>query len=149
MRTLASELRPFAAKTVSVPRVYADANSPAGVVESMRRVLGWDVLFVIEDPALRRAADREHFSRALDLGRTLITLDRDFCDDRAFPPALSPGVIVCSAPDAPALLRMLRHAERTWLGVPAGDLPLKGRKVCLTMDMVAAGEPRTEKLRRE
>ena len=36
---------------------------------------------------LRRAPDASTISRALELGRTLITLDRDFCDDRRFPPA--------------------------------------------------------------
>ena len=62
-------------------------ESPAPASSSaMRHELGWDVLFVLEEPELRRASDRDHFGRALELGRTLITLDHDFFDDRRFPP---------------------------------------------------------------
>src|SRR6476659_8448478 len=99
MGTLASELRPIAAEIAAAPRVYVDANVPIGLVALMRQALGWDVLFVLEHPDLRRAADREHFRLALEFGRTLITLDQDFVDDRRFPPANSPGVVICSAPD--------------------------------------------------
>jgi hypothetical protein len=138
MGTLATELRPVAAELAAAPRVYADANLPSGVVTAMRQELGWDVLFVLEEPDWRRASDREHYGRALDLGRTLITLDQDFDDDRRFPPALSPGVLICSAPDESGLLRILRHVDRAILR-PAGMavLPLRGRKVQLTMDVLA------------
>jgi hypothetical protein len=133
MGTLATALRPFV--DARAPRVYVDANMPRRLVEAMRHEFGWDVLFVLEEPTLRRASDREHFSRALDLGRTLVTLDRDFCDDKAFPPELSPGLIICSAPDETWLLRMLRHAHRTWFhDAQDVDMPLKGRKVVLTME---------------
>ncbi len=84
----------------------------------MRRALRWDVLFVLEHDDLRRASDRDHFRRALDLGRTLITLDHDFFDNRRFPPALSPGVIVCASADERALVRMLDHVDRAWLRRP-------------------------------
>ena len=43
MGTLASALRPIAADLVDAPRVYIDANMPAGVVSAMRRELHWDV----------------------------------------------------------------------------------------------------------
>jgi hypothetical protein len=100
--SLASELRPIAAALSAAPRVYVDANVPWGVVLFMRQELAWDVLFVLEDPQIRRAPDRDHYRRALDLGRTLITLDHDFFDDRRFPPSASPGVVVCSAPNEQA-----------------------------------------------
>jgi hypothetical protein len=130
MGTLASALRPIAQDLADAPRVYVDANMPAGVVDAMRRELRWDVLFVMEHDDLRRAPDAEHFRRALDFGRTLITLDRDFFDDRRFPPALSPGVVVCSAPDESGLIRMLRRFDRDTLRAEdAGALPLRGRKV--------------------
>ena len=131
MGTLASELRPIAAELAGAPRVYVDANLPFGVVGFMRQALGWDVLFVLEDPAIRRAADRDHFRRALDLGRTLITLDRDFLDDARFPAAASPGVVVCSAPDEEALKRLLKELDETVLrpGGVAPELPLRGRKL--------------------
>ena len=53
----------------------------------MRETLHWDVLFVIEHDDLRRAPDRRHFVLARQLGRTLVTLDRDYLDDRCYPPA--------------------------------------------------------------
>ena len=130
MGTLASELRPIAAEIARAPRVYVDANMPAGVVTAMRTRLHWDVLFVLEHDDLRRAPDTEHYRRARDLGRTLITLDHDFFDDRRFPPAASPGVIICSAPDEPALFRLLADADRTVFRVPDAEAtPLLGRKI--------------------
>jgi hypothetical protein len=132
MGTLASALNPIAADLASAPRVYVDANVPVGLVTFMRRALGWDVLFVLEDPALRRAPDRDHFTHALDYGRTLITLDTDFLDARRFPPAASPGVVVLSAPDDRAFRRLLARVDRDWLhAAPAGVLPLRGRTVKL------------------
>jgi hypothetical protein len=128
--TLASELRSIAAGLAAAPRIYADANLPVGVVGTMRRELQWDVLFVLEDDALRRAPDREHYRRARELGRTLITLDRDFFDDGAFPVAESPGVVVLSAPDEPGLVRLLHQLDRDVLrAADAGDTPLAGRKI--------------------
>jgi hypothetical protein len=138
MGSLASALRPFAADHDAAPRVYVDANLPVGVVEFMRHDLHWDVLFVLEHDDLRRASDRIHFHRAHDLGRTLITLDRDFFDDRAFPADLSPGVIVCAAPDERNLVRLLRYVDRALLRTSgaAVDLPLRGRKIALTPDVL-------------
>ena len=138
MGTLASELRPLVAGENAAPRIYADANLPWGAIVLMRRELGWDVLFVIEHDELRRAPDREHFIRARELGRTLITLDRDFGDSQRFPPALSPGVVICSAPDEAALGRLLRHVDRTIVRAPgASDPPLAGRTLALTVDVLS------------
>jgi len=132
MGTLASALRPIAGELAETPRVYVDANMPAGVVDAMRRELRWDVLFVLEHDDLRRASDREHFQRALDFGRTLITLDRDFANGARFPPDIGPGVIVCWAPDEAALLRLMRRVDRELLRVPdAGAMPLRGRTIHL------------------
>ena len=137
MGTLASELQGIARELVASPRVYVDANMPAGLVSSMRHDLGWDVLFVLEEDAFRRADDSFHFHRAFDLGRTLITLDHDFLDDRRFPPELTGGVIVCSAPDERILWRMLAHIDRTIFRAPdAIDSPLRGRKLLLTPEML-------------
>ena len=133
MRTLASELRPIVAELTDAPRIYADANLPLGAVTAMRHDLGWDVLFVLEHDDLRRAADTEHFRRALDLGRTLITLDHDFFDDRRFPPTESPGVVVCSAPDEAGLVRLLQYLDQHVLrNSTSTDLPLRGRKLEIT-----------------
>jgi Domain of unknown function (DUF5615) len=134
MRSLASELVPHASRSAG-PRVYADANIPSGVVAYMRSRLQWDVLFVIEHDDLRRARDIEHYRLARQLGRTLVTLDRDYEDDRAFPPDEGAGVIVFSAPDERWLCRLLRRADREVFraeGAPA--LPLAGRKVRWDVD---------------
>src|SRR4029079_2557370 len=145
MGSLASELRSFAAELSGLPRVYVGANLPRGVVAFMRQTLHWDVLFVLEEPELRRAPDKDHFRRALDFGRTLITLDHDFFDDRKFPPELSPGVVICTAPDESALKRLLRHLDQTLLrseGTPA--LPLRGQVIELTVNALTAEELRSE-----
>ena len=129
MGTLASELSPHVVKS-SEPRVYADANIPFGAVAYMRSRLRWDVLFVIEHEELRRARDTEHFRLARQLGRTLVTLDHDYEDDRRFPPAEGAGVIVFSAPDEQRLRRLLRRADReVFRANGAAPLPLEGRKM--------------------
>ena len=112
MGTLASELAPHAERLTPQPRVYADANVPAGLVEHMRRRLNWDVLFVLEEDELRRAADLKHFRVAQQLRRTLVTLDRDYLDDRRFPPDESAGVLVISAPDEREFSALLDRIDR-------------------------------------
>lgn len=129
MGTLASELVPHVVRSPD-PRVYADANIPNGAVIYMRARLGWDVLFVIEHADLRRARDTEHYRLARQLGRTLVTLDHDYDDDRRFPPGEGAGVIVFTAPDEQRLRRLLRRVDRELFRAGgAGPLPLEGRKV--------------------
>ena len=130
MGTLSSELGPFVEHIVNQPRVYADANMPSGVVGYMREKLGWDVLFVIEHDDLRRARDIEHYRLARQLGRTLVTLDRDYLDDRQFPPEEGAGVIVFCVPDERWLRRLLAKMDRELFRVAeARALPLERRKV--------------------
>ena len=93
MRSLASELAAHAERLSPRPRIYADANVPAGLVAFMRSSLDWDVLFVLEEDELRRAPDVKHYRLAQQLRRTLITMDRDYLDDRRFPPEESGGVL--------------------------------------------------------
>jgi Domain of unknown function (DUF5615) len=134
MGTLASELAAHAARSTA-PRVYADANIPSGVVAYMRTRLDWDVLFVIEHDDLRRARDIEHYRMARQLGRTLVTLDRDYEDDRSFPPLEGAGVIVFCAPDERWLRRLLKRADReVFRADGASPLPLEGRKVRWDVD---------------
>ena len=144
MGTLSSELAPIVERTADRPRVYADANIPTGVVAYMREKLGWDVFFVLEDAGMRRARDAEHYRLARQLGRTLVTLDRDYLDDRLFPPAEGAGVIVFSAPDERWLRRLLKRVDREAFhdGVA---LPFAGRKIQCHIgqrhgDAAAAGE---------
>ena len=130
MGTLSSELGPHLSRIVDAPRVYADANIPNGVVEYMRTTLRWDVFFVLEHDELRRAPDIEHFRLARRLGRTIVTLDHDYIDDRRFPPAESAGVIVFTAPDERWLRRLLKQVDRDFFRTNgAVPLPLEGRKI--------------------
>ena len=129
MGTLFSALAPHAER-LSGPRVYADANVPAGVVDFMRHALHWDVLFVIEHDDLRRARDIEHFRLARQLHRTLVTLDRDYLDDHRFPPAESAGVLVVWAPNEQLLARTLQQVDSDlFKSDHASSLPLEGRKI--------------------
>ena len=136
MGTLSSELAPHAERLTPRPRVYADANVPAGLVAHMRNALHWDVLFVLEDDDLRRAPDTRHYSLAQQLRRTLVTMDRDYLDDRRFPPAESGGVLVINAPDERGLTTLLDRIDEQLLAGEAGggESPLVGRKLQLNND---------------
>lgn len=127
MGTLWSELGPVAEAVTERPRVYADANVPAGLVTFMRETLHWDVLSVIEQPDLRRARDLEHFRLARQLRRTLVTLDRDYLDDRKFPAHEGAGVLVVAAPDERGLAALLARLNLHLFST--GSLPLDGRKL--------------------
>ena len=130
MGTLASELGGHAHQLSGQPRVYVDANVPAGLVSYMRTSLSWDVLFVLEHDDLRRASDGEHYRLARQLRRTLLTLDRDYLDDRNFPPDEGAGVIVFCAPDERWLRRLLARMDRElFRAAEARALPLERRKV--------------------
>jgi len=144
MGTLASELGGHAHQISGQPRVYVDANVPAGLVGRMRQSLLWDVLFVLEHDDLRRAPDGEHYRLARHLRRTLITLDRDYLDDRRFPPSESGGVLVLTAPTENGLLALLKRLDKEILrassaangGEPRSEqpLPLEGRKLHIHID---------------
>jgi hypothetical protein len=146
--TLASELGPHVDRAQLQPRIYVDANMPAGLVSFMRQSLHWDVLFVIEHDDLRRARDGEHYRLARQLRRTLITLDRDYLDDRRFPPAESGGVIVMMAPEERGYLNLLKRLDREVFRVvlehsePSERLPLEGHKLHVHVDW--DGLPRPE-----
>ncbi len=127
MGTLWSERGPVVETVAERPRVYADANVPSGLVRYMREQLRWDVVFVMDQPDLRRARDAEHYRLARQLRRTLVTLDRDYLDDRQFPPGQGAGVLVMAAPDERALAVLLKRIdEQLFTGAP---LPLDGRKL--------------------
>jgi hypothetical protein len=127
MGTLWSELGLVAESVADRPRVYADANVPAGIVAFMRQKLRWDVLCVMEQPDLRRARDTEHYRLARQLRRTLVTLDRDYLDDREFPPQQGSGVLVIAAPDERGLAALLTRLDAHLFATD--PLPLDGRKL--------------------
>ena len=142
MDTLASRLGAIIEGLTDAPRVYCDANLPAGLIRFMRERLRWDVFFVMEEEDLRRASDIEHFRMAAQLRRTLLTLDKDYLDDTLFPPAESGGVLVLSAPHEEQFERLLREVDRV-LFRPSPDsranlessrMPLLGRKLHIHTD---------------
>jgi hypothetical protein len=137
MGTLSSELAPHAERLSPRPRIYADANVPAGLVAYMRTLLRWDVLFVLEEDELRRAPDVKHYQLAHQLRRTLVTLDRDYLDDRRFPPAEGSGVVVMQAPDERQLAALVARLDRALFQIADGAaaaLPLEGRKLQINTD---------------
>jgi hypothetical protein len=139
MGSLSTALAPHAERLSPRPRIYADANVPAGLVAHMRERLDWDVLFVVEEDELRRAPDLRHYRLAHQLRRTLITLDRDYLDDRRFPPGEGSGVVVIQAPNERELSKLLTRIDRVLFkgasaapeeaGLPAAALPLDGQKL--------------------
>ena len=56
--------------------------------------------------------------------RTLVTLDRDYLDDRHFPPAESSGVLVIAAPDERGLAALAHRFTH-----PPGGLPVEADRV--------------------
>jgi hypothetical protein len=138
MGTLSTELAPHAQRLSARPRIYADANVPAGLVAHMRVRLQWDVLFVVEEDTLRRAPDLKHYRLAQQLRRTLVTMDRDYLDDKRFPPDEGSGVIVMNAPDERQLTLLLERLDRALFAdnaaVASLALPLAGRKMQVNSD---------------
>ena len=140
MGTLSSELASHAERLTPRPRIYADANVPAGLVAHMRIRLDWDVLFVIEVDELRRAPDVKHYRLAQQLRRTLVTMDRDYLDDRRFPPGEGSGVLVINAPDEQQLTLLMDRVHRRMFQRAGGNqdeiptLPLAGRKLQIHSD---------------
>jgi hypothetical protein len=138
MGTLFSELAPHAERLSPRPRVYVDANVPAGLVAYMRTLLEWDVLFVVEEDELRRAPDLKHYRLAQQLRRTLVTMDRDYLDDRRFPPQETGGVLVISGPDERQLSLLLKRVDRALFrrnaDLPGPALPLERQKLQVHTD---------------
>ena len=138
MGTFSTELAPHAQRLSARPRIYADANVPAGLVAYMRVRLQWDVLFVVEEDTLRRAPDLKHYRLAQQLRRTLVTMDRDYLDDTRFPPEEGSGVLVINAPDEQQLTLLLDRIDRALFTEHATvdpiSLPLAGRKMQVNSD---------------
>lgn len=142
MGTLASELGAHAERIAGQPRLYVDANVPAGLVAFMRTELHWDVLFVIEHDDLRRARDGDHYRHARELRRTLITFDRDYLEDKKFPLAECGGVLVLTAPEEKGYRALLVRLDAELFRSERSErrersersLPLLGRKLHVHVD---------------
>ena len=138
MGDLSSELATHADRLSPRPRIYADANVPVGLVAHMRTRLHWDVLHVLEEDDLRRASDLKHYRLAQQLRRTLVTLDRDYLDDRRFPAGETSGVLIIQAPDEAQLSALLDRVDRALFRADAAAepiaQPLVGRKLQINTD---------------
>jgi predicted nuclease of predicted toxin-antitoxin system len=73
-------------------RFLVDENVGEGVAEALRGAR-WNVKFVGE-VGLDRHDDSDVFAFAGREGRFIVTHDRDFLDDRRFPPHRNPGIVV-------------------------------------------------------
>ena len=93
---------------------------------------------MLEDDDLRRAPDVKHYQLAQQLRRTLVTMDRDYLDDRRFPPDVSGGVLVIQAPDERQLSGAARSHRSLAVSPRRADepvaLPLAGRKLQVNTD---------------
>ena len=86
-----------------------------------------------------RAATSKHYRLAQQLGRTLVTLDRDYLDDRRFPPDEGAGVMVLPAPDERWLRRLLRQMDETMFR-PEGAIASAARRRKVRWDIGDAGQ---------
>ena len=97
------------------------------------------MLFVLEEADLRRAPDVKHYQLAHQLRRTLVTLDRDYLDDRRFPLDDCGGVLVIQAPDERQLSALLERVNRHLFPPDESALlPVEGRKLHLHTDWTGA-----------
>jgi predicted nuclease of predicted toxin-antitoxin system len=88
-------------------RFKVDENLPAEVAEALRQS-GHDAITVLEQHR-SGSADAHLAALCQQEGRALVTLDMDFADIRAYPPADYPGLIVLrlGRQDKPHVLAVL------------------------------------------
>jgi len=86
-----------------------DENLPVEVADLLRQV-GYDAVTVFEQH-LEGSPDSDIASVCQEEGRALITLDTDFADIRAYPPAQFPGLIVLRLhrQDKPHVLKVIER----------------------------------------
>ena len=103
-------------------RFKVDENLPVEVAELLRQS-GHDAQTVLQQH-LKGAADSDVASVCLREGRILATLDLDFADIRAYPPAQYPGFIVLRVmrQDKPHVLEIFSRLMRVF-----GEEPLERR----------------------
>ena len=90
-------------------RFKTDENLPLQAAERLRTA-GYDALSVLEQ-AMGGEADRTLAAICQQEARILLTLDLDFADIRAYPPAEYPGLVVLrlSRQDKASVLAMLER----------------------------------------
>lgn len=88
--------------------LYADENFPLRVVEELRR-LGIDVLTAYEDGRANQSlSDRAILARAVELGRAIVTLDRQDFKRLHLEVPDHAGIVICTEdPDRPGQARRI------------------------------------------
>ena len=76
--------------------LYADENVPLRLAEELRR-LGHDVLTALDDGKANQAiTDADVLARATELGRALVTLNRNDFKHLHFEVANHAGIVICT-----------------------------------------------------
>lgn len=90
-------------------RFKVDENLPVETAEALRQA-GYDAVTVLEQK-YGGSADAQLANLCQHEGRMLVTLDIDFADIRAYPPAEFPGLVVLRLrqQDKPHVLDVLAH----------------------------------------
>ena len=86
------EVEAYAKKFREKARFLVDESLGTNAAELLR-AQGWNAKYVAE-MNLERRSDEDIFARAWDDDRIILSHDRDFLDDRRFPPHRNPGVVV-------------------------------------------------------
>ncbi len=77
-------------------KLYADENFPFRTIKKLRN-LGHDVLTAFEDErANQQIADADVLTRATELGRTILTFDRQDFKRLHFKNSIHTGIIICT-----------------------------------------------------
>jgi predicted nuclease of predicted toxin-antitoxin system len=94
-------------------RFKLDENLPEDACEILR-LAGHDAETVREE-GLSGTSDADLAARAMQERRALVTLDLDFADIRAYPPAIYPGLVVLRPRNqaTPSILRALTRVIAT------------------------------------
>lgn len=98
-----------------------DENMPIDVADLLRQA-GHDC-HTVYDEGLSGAVDATVFARCQAEQRVLITLDLDFADIRAYPPADTAGIVVLrpGEPDRERVLRIVARILPLFSGEPIGQ----------------------------
>ena len=80
--------------------------------------------------------DRAQSARHTGFVHDLVTFDRDYLDDRRFPPAESGGVLVMTAPEESGYMKLLTRLDVELFQPEV--LPLEGRKLHVHVDWPGA-----------
>jgi len=112
-------------------RFLVDESVDVKVAEGIRRA-GWNALHA-QECGLKGHPDENLFAYARREDRIIITHDPDFLDDRRFPPAQNPGIIVI--PGAEGSVRALNSALNAVLRIVGDNRDLwRETKIRITPD---------------